>query len=241
MRRELLGLLGAALLMAPIAPGAPAAQADEPDLELSRDGRTWSSTFSGPVLDEDVRLVPGGSTRSDVWVRNSSDRTTTLTTIARSRTTLPADVPPRDDFRVRVGDARVRATQVEGCWVLTTHELDPGDRHRVPVAVSLPGTSRAISEDESVTLGLRVHLVEGGAGDPCDGDGGNGDGGGDDGGGGDAVAPTPQTPGVVGTDGGPGERPALTDVLILALGLLAAAVTARVRRRGRVRTGPPAS
>lgn len=250
MRREVLGLLGAVLVMAPT---APMATADEPGLELSRDGRTWSSTLSGPVLDEDARLAPGGSTRSDVWVRNSSDRTTTLTTVARSRTTLPADVAPRDDFRVRVGASRVRAGQVEDCRVLTTHELGPGDRQRLPVAVSLPQSSRTISEDESVTLGLRVHLVEGGPGDPCDDDNDGGTGGGDDdggggsgdsGGGGDDAAvsdPTPQTPGVVGTDGGPGERPALTDALVLALGLLAAVVAEQVRRRGRARREPPAS
>lgn len=99
MRTELTMLLGAAMLTFPAS-----AQADEPGLEVSRDGRTWSSGLSEPLLDEDVRIVPGGASRSDLWVRNASGHATTMSVIARgTRSTMPTDVAPRDDFRVRVG------------------------------------------------------------------------------------------------------------------------------------------
>lgn len=231
MRTELLGVLGAALL-------APAAAADEPGLELSRDGRTWSPALSGPLLDEDARIVPGGSTRADLWVRNSSAETTTMSVITRgARSTVPSDAAAHDDFRVRVAGTRVPPEQDEGCRVLTTEPLDPGERQRVPVSVHLPSASGNVSQEESVTMSMRVHLVAGRAGDPCDpGDGGRDE---DPDSGDDEGAAPPETPGRVSTDGGPGERGAWPD--LLGLGLVVAAVAAWLRRRGRARSAPPAS
>lgn len=239
-RTEVLCVVGAALLV------APAAQADEPDLELSRDGRTWSSSLSGALLDEDARIVPGGSTRSDLWVRNSSGTTTTMSVMTRgTRSSLPAGVAPRDDFRVRVAGTQVPGAGTRECRVLTTQPLAPGEAQRVPVSMALPSTSRNISQDESVSLSLRVHLVAGEAGDACAGDApdpGEGDPGHDDEGAGDGEdEAAPPTPGRVATDGGPGEGPALTDLLLLGLGALAAAATRLLRQRGRARRERPAS
>lgn len=201
--------------------------------------------------------MPGGATRSDLWVRNASDETTTMSVIAHgTRSTMPTDVAPRDDFRVRVAGTRVSGTSDESCQVLTTGPLGPGERSRVPVSVALPSTSRNVSEDRSVTLSMRVHLVAGKAGDPCGGSG-PGDGGDDgsdgsdpdeggsggDGTGGsdgdDGGATPPERPGRVDTDGGPGEAPAVTDLLLLALGVLGAVVSHAVRRRGRARRERP--
>lgn len=239
-RTEVLGVIGAALLV------APAAQADQPDLELSRDGRTWSSSLSGALLDEDVRIVPGGSTSADLWVRNSSGTTTTMSVLTRgARSSLPADVAPRDDFRVRVAGTPVPGAGTHPCRVLTTQPLAPGEAQRVPLSVALPSTSRNISQDESVSLSLRVHLVAGEAGDPCAGDSpdpGEDGPGRDDGGVGDGEdGAAPPTPGRVATDGGPGEGPAPTDLLLLGLGALAAAASRVLRQRGRARRERPAS
>lgn len=235
MRTELLGLLGAALLLAPVA------HAEEPGLELSRDGRTWSPSLSGPLLDEDARIVPGGATRADLWVRNSTGHRTTMSVLTRGiSSSLPEDVAPRDDFRVTVDGTRVPGSSTRGCRVFTTRPLDPGERQRVPVSVGLPGSSRNISQDASVRLSMRVNLVAGEAGNPCTGETpGPGDDpdsepdvpGGDDG----AAAPVPEAPGQVATDGGPGEGPARTDLVLVGLGLLAAAAAHTVRRRGRER------
>lgn len=235
MRSDLMGLLGAALLLAPVA------DADEPGLELSRDGRTWSTSLSGALLDEDVRIVPGGSTRADLWVRNSSDRRTTMSVLTRGiSSSLPTDVAPRDDFRVTVAGTRVPGSEVRGCRVFTTRPLDPGERQRVPVSVALPSTSRNVSQGESLTLSMRVNLVAGEAGSPCTGEapgpGEDPDPDGDEPGDEDGiVAPEPEAPGQVATDGGPGEGPAATDLLLVGLGLLAATAAYVLRQRGRAR------
>src|SRR5699024_3174961 len=97
-----------------------------------------------------------------------------------------------------------------------------------------------VSQEESVTVSMRVNLVAGEADDPCD-DGGPGDGEPDDdpGSGDDVGTAPPETPSRVATDGGSGERGAWPD--LLGLGLLAAVVAAWLRRRGRERPVPPAS
>lgn len=153
---------------------------------------------------------------------------------------------PRDDFRVTVAGTRVPGSGVRGCRVFTTGQLDPGERQRVPVSVALPSTSRNVSQDASLTLSMRVHLVAGEAGSPCTGEepgpGEDPDPGGDDPGDDDGSAsPGPETPGQVATDGGPGEGPALTDLLLIGLGLLAAISAHTLRQRGRVRRGRPTS
>lgn len=224
--RRVLALLvpvPAALMLVPM---APALAADGSGLDFSRDGTTWSSTLAGPVLDEAARLVPGGSTRSDVWVRNSSDRATTLTTVVRdARSTMPEGTSGREDFRVRVGGGRVSAAGTARCHVHSVEKLDPGEQQRIPVSVSLPATSGNISENHAVSFTLRVHLVEGAHGDPCS----------------DGSPRVPETPGVVSTDGGPGGSPPLEDTLSVVLGLVTAAAAVWFRRRGRAQPSRPAS
>ncbi|KRF36175.1 LPXTG cell wall anchor domain-containing protein [Nocardioides sp. Soil805] len=61
-----LGLLG---LLATV---LPAAAADE-QLELSRDGRSWSHTLGGGVLDAGVRWVPGDTRVVAFHVRNGGE------------------------------------------------------------------------------------------------------------------------------------------------------------------------
>lgn len=238
MRTEWVAVPFVAALLLP-----PTAHADEPDLELSRDGRTWSSTLSAPLLDEDARLVPGTSTRSDVWVRNASGRTVTMTAFVRdSGTTLPDDVAARDDFRVSVADTDLTGARLSGCRIITRQALGPYEEQRVPIAVRLPSTSRNVSQDESLTLSLRVQLVAGEAADPCSDSGAPVDSGGsDDAGDSDdhgGVAP-PERPGRVDTDGGFLERSVVADVL--ALGLVLALTAGGLRWRGRARRGRRAS
>lgn len=225
MRPEWLAPVAAALLL------APTAHADEPGLEVSRDGRTWSSGLSGPLLDEDVRLVPGAATRADLWLRNSSEHTVTMTAVVTdARTSLPDEVAPRDDFRASVAGTRVTGEQSPACRVVVRDVLEPHEQRRVPVVVRLPGASRNVSQGESVTLALRVQLVAGEAADPCSGSGGP-----------DEPAPPepPERPGTVDTDGGFMERPAVGDALALGLGV--ALVLCVLSRRGRAHRGRPAN
>lgn len=218
MRTEALSVLGAALLL------VPAAAAEEPRLELSRDGVTWSPTLVGPILDEDLRVVPGGSTRSAVWVRNSSEDATTLSTIIRdARSTVPEEASAREDFRVRVGGSRVAAPGAGGCRVHSSRTLEPGEQLRIPVSVSLPSSSGNISQGRAVSFSVRVLLVEGEHSDPCS----------------DAAPTVPESPGVVQTDGGPGEDSLGADLLAAALLTVGAALG--LRRRARGRSSPPAS
>lgn len=224
MRTELvLGAVGLVLL-------SPPAVADEPGLELSRDGRTWTSAWSAPLLDEDVRLVPGGSTRADLWVRNASGRPTTLTVATHDvRSTMPGGVSRLDDFRLRVGGTRVTAAAAtEGYVVVLRQHLEPGERARVPVSVGLPGSSRDVSERRSVTVPLRVHLAEGGPDAACPRQPA-------------PPAPPPETPGSVQTDGGPwsGERGLRADLGLVALA--SAALALALRRRAAARRARRAS
>lgn len=224
-----------AAVLVPVPGWAAVRAADEHGLQLSRDGRTWTSALSVPVLDEDVRLVPGGSTRSDLWIRNGSPRATTLTvTTRRIHSTLSRDVAPRDDFRVRVAGRDVPTSDGSGCRVVRTVRLAPGESDRVRMSVSLPGSSRDVSERRTVTVPIRVSLVEGATDAGCD----------------EAAPPSgpdqptppqppPESPGAVQTDGGPWVPPLSTD--LLAAGLLAAAVAVVIRRRGRGPRGRRAS
>lgn len=224
MRTELLlAMVGLALL-------APPAVADGPGIELSRDGRSWSSALSAPLLDEDVRIVPGGATRSDLWLRNSSGRSTTLTVATGPmRSTMPEGVSPLDDFRVRVGGTGLTSDSARRCVVVVRQTLDPGERVRVPVSVALPSTSRRVSERRSVAVPLRLHLTEGGAADACSGAPTNPT---------NPGTPTnpadpPETPGSVQTDGGPWEQGAVADLGLVALLSVALAVALRRRAAGR--------
>lgn len=235
---RVVALLAASLLL------APAAAADEPGLEFSRDGRTWSSTLSGPLLDEDARIVPGGSTRSDVSVRNSSEHPATLSMILRdSSTTMPTDVRPRDDFRVRVAETEVRGSQVHRCRVVARYSLAPGEQQRIPISVSLPSASGNVSQRKSLSLSLRVHLVAEEAGNPCTSPGQPlpdppaEDEGPDSGRPGDGAASPPEVPGRVDTGVGPLERGAVTDVLALGLLLVVVSLLVRYRRALKARLG----
>lgn len=62
----LLGLLGL------LATSPPAAASDQ-QLELSRDGRSWSHTLGGGVLDTGVRWVPGDTRVVAFHVRNGGE------------------------------------------------------------------------------------------------------------------------------------------------------------------------
>ncbi|WP_435199149.1 hypothetical protein [Janibacter sp. GS2] len=231
------------LIAAPSVAGAA-----DPGLDVSTDGRTWGSSLSRPLFDGGARVVPGGRTHAQVWARNSSSHRATLTVVSRDiRSTLPADVAARDDFRVRVGGTELSGGELGRCRVLASHVLDPGQRQRVPMSVGLPASSRNISQDEVLSLSLRVGIVQGTSSAPC-GDGGTLDptpaGGGD-------PAPPPEIPGRVQTDGGPGDWGVLPDVVGIGLLALVAAIALRgvrpalercaLRRREREQTAPRAN
>lgn len=155
------------------------------------------------LLEEDVRVVLGGGGGICPGFAEALDSMSVID--RRSRSTMPTDVAPRDDFRVQVVGTRVTGYATGSCRVVTTQRLGPGERGRVPVSVALPSTSRNISQDRSVTLSMRVHLVEGRPGDPC-GEGEPGVGPTSD----EGDGSSPERPGRVETGDGRWEVPAST-------------------------------
>lgn len=221
-----------------LAPGP--AHADT-GLELSRDGVRWGTSLDQPLFGDGIRLVPGGRTEATLWVRNSTGGVATVTVVVRgARSTMPRGVLAADDFTVRAGGGRsATGSELAGCRLLTTSVLGAGERRGIPVTVSLPETSRQVSEDRSLTLPVVVQLTAGRVArpTPC-GDVGA------------TPAPTtpaatpdatpvaPASPSVVQTDGGPFSPRALVPT---SLGLLLLVLVAFARRGARViRRGEPA-
>lgn len=69
MTRVLVSLLLAVLM----AVGAAPAHADGDGVQVSLDGKKWSSSLPKPVFDPEARWVPGEDRVSELWVRNAGD------------------------------------------------------------------------------------------------------------------------------------------------------------------------
>lgn len=229
--RALVTTAFAALLA--LAPGPAYA---DPGLELSRDGVRWGPSLDQPLFNDGIRLVPGGQTEATLWVRNSTEGVATVTVVVRgARSTMPRGVLAADDFAVRVGRGRTATgAELAGCRLLTTQVLRAGERRRSPVTVSLPETSRQVSEGRSLTLPVVVQLTAGRIArpTPCTDVGASpapttp-----------DATLVTPTSPAVVQTDGGALSPRALAPI---SLGLLLLVLVALGRHGARIiRPGEP--
>jgi LPXTG-motif cell wall-anchored protein len=107
----LTALTALAAVTAVTAGAAPAAADDE--IGLSRDGRTWSHTIRGPLLDEDFRWVPGDEVTESFFVRNQGP----------TAGHLAVDVRTVDGHRLLAPDAVRLAWRVgDGPW----HEVADG-------------------------------------------------------------------------------------------------------------------
>lgn len=62
--------------------GMPAASAASDYLQFSTDGRNYSSALPGPVFRESIVYVPGSTAMAEIWVRNNSADTASLTSAA---------------------------------------------------------------------------------------------------------------------------------------------------------------
>lgn len=62
--------------------GMPAASAAGDYLQFSTDGRHYSSALSGPVFRDSIVYVPGSTAQAEVWVRNNSSDSASLTSAA---------------------------------------------------------------------------------------------------------------------------------------------------------------
>ena len=73
-----IGSLTAAACLA----GMPAASAAGDYLQFSTDGRNYSSALSGPVFRDSIVYIPGSTARAEIWVRNNSTDSASLTSAA---------------------------------------------------------------------------------------------------------------------------------------------------------------
>ncbi|MCC3269667.1 hypothetical protein MUG94_05005 [Arthrobacter gengyunqii] len=62
--------------------GAPAAFAAKDYLEFSLDGTTYASSIPGPLFNEALQYIPGASSGTTIWVRNSSGEPARLSSAA---------------------------------------------------------------------------------------------------------------------------------------------------------------
>ena len=150
------------LLAAPIAAsGAPS----HGRLELSLDGRRWSSNLRTPLFDPAVRWVPGDSRSADLWVKNgSSDRGRLVVSVQGTRL----------DSLLESGALTITARcepRCEHSWSRPVHEggtqellrvgaLAPGHRIRIVVGVALDGSAINATQAKGLKLAFRVRLQQ---------------------------------------------------------------------------------
>ncbi len=133
----------------------------EGELQLSRDGTTWTTDLSDPLFDSTVRWVPGDTRSSSFYVRNVTSQQGRLAVDILDTTTTEL---------IDTGDVSVDAQGAGGAWTAVTeagtHRLlsdgvvPGGETRRIDVTVSFAATSGNNSQVKTLPLHLRVQLVE---------------------------------------------------------------------------------
>lgn len=153
----LLGLVGAAAAL-----GAASAGATGPGpIEVSPDGTRWAATLDGPLLDPDLRWVPGDTRTVRFHVRHHEPGGGALSVTVRL---LPAtdrgaawDDP---DLALRVGDGSWHEAAATGAGARQVHgwvEAGPGEERVVEVRVAVDPAAtgdRAAAADLGVEVAL---------------------------------------------------------------------------------------
>ncbi len=139
----MLGLVG-------LAPARPAvAQADQ--LQVSLDGRHWSSRIDRPLFDADRRWVPGDTETVTVWARNTSTDIAGLTIRI-----LDQDPGSRLDDDLQLS-ATANGQPMSGT---TGYPVVPGDPVRVDITLLFPAAATNASQRRLVDVTLRLTLTQ---------------------------------------------------------------------------------
>ncbi|MER2138036.1 MAG: hypothetical protein ABS909_09290, partial [Arthrobacter sp.] len=81
-RRWLSAAAVSSLTAAACLAGMPSASAAGDYLQFSTDGRNYSTALPGPVFRDSIVYVPGSTATAEIWVRNNSTDTASLTSAA---------------------------------------------------------------------------------------------------------------------------------------------------------------
>lgn len=139
----MLGLVG----LVPARPSA--AQADQ--LQVSLDGRQWSSRVDRPLFDADRRWVPGDTETVTVWARNTSTDTAALTIRI-----LDGNPGSRLGDDLQLG-ATANGQPMSGT---TGYPVVPGDAVRVDITLTFPAAASNASQRRPVDVTLQLTLTE---------------------------------------------------------------------------------
>jgi signal peptidase I len=133
------------------APAAPASAATTTDhLELSTDGRTWTTGVPVALFGGTVRLVPGDEAEATLWVRNAASDAAVASLALRWRpadASSPADTALASTLAVSIDG---RAVTSDTAWA--SGRIPAGTVRAIPVGVAL---STDAGDD---TRGARVQL-----------------------------------------------------------------------------------
>ena len=133
-----------------LAPARPSfAQADQ--LQVSLDGRHWSSRIDRPLFDADRRWVPGDTETVTVWARNTSTDAAGLTIRI-----LDQDPGSRLDDELQLR-ATANGQPMSGP---TGYPVVPGDPVRVDITLIFPATATNASQRRPVDVTLRLTLTQ---------------------------------------------------------------------------------
>ncbi|WP_218917041.1 hypothetical protein, partial [Cellulomonas massiliensis] len=147
------GLVAAVLVaLAALLGVAPPAAADG-GVEVSPDGRTWSTRLDGSLLVGADAMVPGDVATGDLWVRNGSD------VEARVRVLVRAGVGDGGPSLAGSLHVVVDGDDVPGGGTWRGPVLAPGDAIRIPLVVRFDAGASAAAVQVAQVLD-RVTLVE---------------------------------------------------------------------------------
>lgn len=131
-----LGGVAAALSLA----GAPDAVAANDHLQLSVDGQSYSSSFSGPVFEPAQRYVPGASNTATLWLRNNSGERASLSSaavIVRSDPELNGYLGLQTGSGPELSARSMLGVQGTCTDVGPTIDLGPGEERKLTLVVDL--------------------------------------------------------------------------------------------------------
>lgn len=148
----------AATAVAVLLPGQARA---EDELDLSRDGRTWTATIDAPLFDESMRWVPGDSETAQFYVRGRGGTAGDLTVDVIST--------PSDQL-LESGDLRITARGGGGAWtpvdeagtqrLLSTPDIADGAVVPVTVTATFDAAATNMTELRATRLRFRVAMTE---------------------------------------------------------------------------------
>jgi len=162
--------LGSIVLAAFMVVGVTAAPASAAagDVEVSADGVTFGSTYSGALFDDLALMVPGDSQSTVLYVRNSGTEPGFLRISLQDVVTSDADYADALTVTVSTGAAQGTATAVSAanpCWVLLQGEIiSPGQVVAVSSTAALGNLGGLAGQGATASLALKVGLSSTGTG-----------------------------------------------------------------------------